>query len=645
MVLNLSNLSKSYGERVLFEHVSFSLEKGDILGLIGANGAGKTTLFHLLTGEEEPDDGQIIHDSAMTLGYLEQHVCSDSDKTCYEETLGIFEPLFQLERELREIRETLNGPAADFLAPEEFRYLIERQDTMTEEYQAKGGLTYASETRAVLSGLGFSEAEQELPVSHLSGGQKSKIGLAKLLLQKPDLMLLDEPTNHLDILSVDWLEKFIVSSKITTIVISHDRYFLDRVCNRIAEMENRAVYVTDGNYTRHMQLKEQRDVTAEREYAKTMAEVHRLEGVIEQQRRWNRERNIRKAESTQKRIDRMTDGLVRPEHENHDFSFFFAPGHESGEEVLKVREARMEFPGKVLYENASFELRRGECLFLIGENGIGKTTLIRQILRKGRGIQYGVGVEVGYFDQHQLNLNLNKTIFEEVHDLYPKMTDTEIRSALAVFGFRGEKVFDKIETLSGGERAKVALCRLMLRKCNFLLLDEPTNHLDIYSMAALEEALRQYGGTMLIISHDRYFINALADKVVRLRPDGTDVIKGNYDDFLAFEEARLAGAPDDTSAAPKKEMGSGGKTYLEQKKLRSERTKMRTALRRTEARIEELEGTVESLNAKLEDPALATDYETITELTGELAAANAELEKTLETWEELAETVGQFDEE
>ncbi len=633
MILNISNLSKAYGERVLLDRTNLAVEKGDIVGLIGANGAGKTTLFNLITGREDPDDGAVIRSPYTTLGYLEQHVCADSDKTTYEETVGIFQPLFDMEKELQELHTRIDNGEDD---------LIERQLALTEEFQDKGGLTFRALTRSVLTGLGFTEEEQGLPVSHLSGGQKSKIGLAKLLLQKPDLMLLDEPTNHLDILSVDWLEKFISGSKITTIVISHDRYFLDKVCNKVAEIENRKIYTTSGNYSRHMQLKEQRDLTADREYEKTMAEVKRLEGVIEQQRRWNRERNIKKAESTQKRIDRMTDGLERPEHENHDFSFFFQPGTESGEEVLEVRDAKMEFPGKTLYHDVNFEIRKGERIFLIGENGIGKTTLIRQILRKGRGVKYGVGVNVGYFDQHQLNLNLNHTIFEEIHDLYPKMSDTEVRSALAVFGFKGEKVFDSIETLSGGERAKVALCRLMLRKVNFLLLDEPTNHLDIYSMSALEEALKQYTGTMLVISHDRYFINALADKVVCLRADGSETVVGNYDAFLLAEEKRLSGTDD---AKEEKQLGSGGQTYLERKKQRSERTKAKTALRRKEEEISQLEEQIEDLSNRLDDDSIATDFEKISKLSEELAQANASLEQAMEDWETLAEVVNSFEED
>ena len=636
MILNVSNLSKSFGDRLLFEHANLSVEKGDLIGLIGANGAGKTTLFRLITGEEEADEGAVIRSPFTTLGYLEQHVCADSDRTTYEETLLVFSHLFEMEAELRSLTDALNGARAGDPA------LIARQEELLSAYEAGDGLTYKNLTRAVLSGLGFTEEEQALPVKSLSGGQKSKIGLAKLLLQKPDLMLLDEPTNHLDIASVGWLENFLKSSNITTIVISHDRYFLDKVCSRIAEISLRKLYVTDGNYTRHMALKAERDLSLQRNYDKTMAEVHRIEGIIEQQRRWNRERNIRTAESKQKQIDRLTKDLEAPEYEKYDFSFFFDPDSVSGEEVLKVSDLSMEFPGKVLYENVNFDIRRGERVFLIGENGIGKTTLLKQILKRVRGVRFGVGVTTGYFDQHQMNLSMNKTVLEEVHDMYPRMSDTEVRSALAIFGFKGEKVFEPIETLSGGERAKVALCRLMLRHCNFLLLDEPTNHLDLYSMAALEEALAQYEGTLFIISHDRYFINRLADKVIELKPSGTETFPGSFDDYQRELERR--GAPEeDASPKAEKQMGAGGLSYQEQKRLRSERTKKKTALRRAEERIAELEAEIETVNAQMGDDATAIDFEKMTALTEQLAGLNEDLERIMADWEMLAEEVANFE--
>lgn len=634
MVINISNVSKQYADRTLFENANLSVEKGEVVGLIGANGVGKTTLFNIITGKETPDTGMVIKSPFATVGYLEQHVCAESDKTCYEETVSIFDNLSLIEEELINIREALNGPEANNLD------LIERQETLLEKYHEHDGLTYVSLTHSVLSGLGFTDEEQNLPVKSLSGGQKAKIGLAKLLLQKPDLMLLDEPTNHLDIESVAWLEKFIQSSHITTIVISHDRYFLDRVATQIAEITTRKVYVTKGNYSRHMQLKAERDLAEERNYNNVMAEVKRLEGVIEQQKRWNREKNIKTAESKQKQIDRLTDGLEAPEHERFDFSFHFSPDTLSGEDVLDVVDARMDFPGNTLYSGVSFSIKRGEHIFIVGENGIGKTTLIKQIMRRTRGIKFGVGVTVGYFDQHQLNLNLANTAFDEIHDAYPKMTDTEVRKSLAIFGFKGDKVFDTLQTMSGGERAKVSLCKLMLRKCNFLILDEPTNHLDIYSMAALEDALKAYESTLLIISHDRYFINSLADKVVELKKDGADVYVGNYDNYIEAKEKTVS---EDISDAPKKEMGAGGKSYNEQKLLRRERTKIKTALRKAEELIAELEEKIELKNEELNSLADASDYEKTFALTNELAELEERLAGAMEEWENLAEQSLEFE--
>lgn len=640
MILSVSKLTKSYGDRVLFSDGSFSVEKGEIIGLIGANGVGKTTLFNIITGTEASDSGSVLLSSGAKVGYLEQHVCSDSERTCYEETLTVFSRLFEIEKEQKDIEEKL-GTLSE--TDEVGHELILRQAKLIEEYEALGGLTYVSRTHAVLSGLGFSDEEQKLPVSSLSGGQKSKVGLAKLLLGKPDVMLLDEPTNHLDIKSVQWLEKFIVSSRITALVISHDRYFLDRICTGIVEIYAKKLFVTAGNYTRHMQLREERDKTESRHYENTMAEVKRIEGIIEQQRRWNREKNIKTAESKQKQIDRMLEDLTVPEYENNDFKFSFTPLTESGDDVLSVADLKMEFPGKLLYENVSFEVKKGDAAFIVGENGIGKTTLVKQILRRGRGVRFGVGVTIGYFDQHQLELTLSKRIVDEVHDAFPSLTDTEVRSALAVFGFRGEKVFDTLEILSGGERAKVALCKIMLKKCNFLILDEPTNHLDIYSLDALENALIGYTGTLLIISHDRYFINKLSNKIIELRSEGSRVIPGNYENYeqLIISETL---PESETKPAPKKEIGSGGKGYLYKKQRRSELTKLKTSLRKTEEEIERLENEINDLNAALNDDSVSTDYERISELSDKLAQSNSALDTAMEMWEELSEKLAEYEE-
>lgn len=635
MLLNCNKVSKSYGDRVLLNEVSFTVEKGDILGLVGANGVGKTTIFRMIKGEEEPDGGAFIFSPYLKIGYLEQYVCGNSERTTYEEALSVFSHLFLIEDELEKIRQELDvNPDPE---------LIHRQDDLLEKYEKQDGLVYKSLTRSVLTGLGFSDAEQELPVSSLSGGQKSKIGLARLLLGKPDIMLLDEPTNHLDMSSVEWLEKFISGSGITTIVISHDRYFLDRIATGIAEITGKKIYVTEGNYSRHMELKAERDKSEGRHYENVMAEVHRLEGIIEQQKRWNRERNIKTAESKQKQIDRLMDGLSKPEYENFDYSFFFKPGLESGDDVLTLENVKKEYPGKVLYENVSFDIKKGDKVFILGDNGIGKTTLINQIMKREVGVRYGIGVKTGYFDQHQLNLNLSNTIFDEVHDAYPKMSDTEIRSALAIFGLKGEKVFDRLSSLSGGERAKVSLCKLMLKKCNLLILDEPTNHLDIYSMAALEEALIGYDGTLLVISHDRYFINKLASRIFRLERNGVKEYTGNYDEYLLQLEIEKENSSIGAVKKKEKPLGKGGQEYKNRKKLRSMRTKAKTALKRTEAEIEETETLIDELAKKMEDPENGTDFEKISELSKALDDANKRLEKAMARWEELALEVSEYE--
>ncbi|MDD6807069.1 MAG: ABC-F family ATP-binding cassette domain-containing protein [Oscillospiraceae bacterium] len=634
MILNVVKLEKSYGERTLFTDASFSIEKGDILGLVGANGVGKTTLFNIILGLESADSGSVVLQNSIKVGHLSQHVCANSDKTTYEETLSIFDHLKNMEARLKELEKLLS---MGDLSETESLTLINEQATLIEKYEAQGGLTYVSLTHAVLAGLGFSVEEQNLPVSALSGGQKSKVGLAKLLLEKPDIMLLDEPTNHLDISSVSWLEKFILGSKITAIVISHDRYFLDKICNKVAEIYTGKVFVTEGNYTRHMQLREEMEYSISRNYENTMAEVKRIEGIIEQQKRWNREKNIKTAESKQKQIDRMLSGLEKPEKEKNDITFSFSPYSESGDEVLSLKDVSMQFPGKTLYENVEFSVRKGDAVFIVGENGVGKTTLIKQIMKKGRGISFGVGVVIGYFDQHQLGLNMSKTIIDDVHDAFPALGDTDVRSALARFGFKNDKVFDEISVLSGGERAKVSLCKLMLKRCNFLILDEPTNHLDIYSMAALENALSSYTGTLLVISHDRYFINKLANKIVELKATGTNVIIGNYDTYI--EQTLEIGEGGIEPAKSQKEMGAGGKSYQEQKKKRSEQTKLKTAIQRIEREIELLEQEIDDIHIRLSSPEISSDYEKVTELTNLMTEKDDLLTAALLKWEELSNEI------
>ena len=624
--ISASNLSKSYGERELFSAVSFGVEKRDIIGLIGANGVGKTTLFRILTGREEPDTGGMSREAGLTVGYMEQHVCADSAATAMEEVLQVFAGLMEQERELSELNDRLLREHSDAL--------IERHTRLTEGFQADGGLTYRSRAKAALAGLGFSEEQMRLPVSALSGGQKSKLALARLLLSSPDLLLLDEPTNHLDIRSVEWLEDYISGYAGAAIIISHDRFFLDRVCNRIFELEQGRLYACDGNYTKYKEVKALRTLSETRAYENTMKEIRRLEGIVEQQHRWNREKNIKTAESKQKQIDRLEAALKKPDAPEREMHFTFSPRRNCGNDVLSVRGLHKTFSNEPLYSGVDFEVKKGDRLFLIGPNGCGKTTLLRQVMAGGEGcgvVGFGAGVEFGYFAQGHTGLSPEKTVLDEVWDAYTGMTQTEIRSALAAFLFHGEEVFKRIGELSGGERARVALCKLMLSGSNLLFLDEPTNHLDLRSREALEEALDGYGGTIVMVSQDRYFINKLATKICAFEAGGVHMYRGDYQEYLRLRPGEAAAAP-----APKKAAGRGGEDYKKRKEDAAALRRLRSSIARCEAEIAAAEAQAEEKRRLLETPEIASDYEQAMALGEEISCLDRQCESLMEVWESLS---------
>ena len=625
MLLEATNLSKSFGERTLFASASFRLEAGEKIGIIGANGSGKSTLFGIITGKEEASGGGIVKAKGVSIGYLSQYACKDSSRTLYDEALQIFSHLIELEAELEELHTALENSSEP--------KLIETEQQKREKFQSEGGLTYKARTRSALLGIGFSESELELKVSSLSGGQRSKIELCKLLLAAPDIMLLDEPTNHLDIEAIEWLDDFIANSKSAALIISHDRYFLDRIVNKIISIEHGKIVTYPGNYSRYIRLKSEREEAVAREYKNTMREIHRIEGIIEQQRRWNREKNIKTAESKQKQIDRILSTLEIPESELPDITVSFTAEGHCSDTVLTVGGAEKHFGEKRLYRDVSFELRRGERVLMLGKNGCGKTTLIKDI-KNGLG-KRGVGVTVGYFDQHAGSLDENKTVFEQLRHTFPNKSNTEIRSALALFLFVGEDVFKEISTLSGGEKARVALCELMLRKDNFLLLDEPTNHLDLNSREILEDALSCFEGTILAVSHDRYFINRLADRILYFKDETLCEHKGNYDDYIVSLKQK------ETSPAVKKEMGAGGAAYKQAKEEAARKRKAKTRLLKVEEEIAELEKGISQTEEKLSLPENLSDYEAISRLTLELEAAKEKLNSFMEEWELLAEETGE----
>ncbi len=619
--VSAQNLTLSFGENTVFGNVSFEIGDKDKVGLVGVNGAGKTSLFKVIKGEYQPDGGACFLGKNIRLGYMEQHTCSDN-KTVYNELISVFDDLINAEKELEEI--------AARLTKEPSSSLIARQDTLTEEFQKNGGLTYKSLTRSSLIGLGFEEKDFDMPTSKLSGGQRSKLILAKLLLSRADFLLLDEPTNHLDVSAVEWLESFLSSFSGAYIVVSHDRYFLDRVTNKTIEIDNGRMRSYNGNYSVFLMKKEAEQKAIREKYENDLKEIERLEGIIAQQRQWNREKNIKTAESKEKVIERIRAQLVPPDARSMKIRFDFTPKCVSGEDVLEVSNLSKSFGDKKIFGEVSFEIKRGERVFLLGDNGCGKTTLLKILMKDlypdGGKFKFGANVFTGYFDQVQAKLDLGKTALEEVWSSFPFMTETVIRNALAAFLFKGDDVFKRLSACSGGERARIALLKLMLGRYNFLLLDEPTNHLDAFSREELENTLMNYSGTMLIVSHDRYFINKLATSIMELTPNGIKQFSGNYDDYaenreIAVKEIKKYAAPKPNDYKLKKERASN---------LR----KMKTRLTRLEEQIEEAERETAELEENLAE---ALPYEKLIEISRRLEELNVQKNGLYLEWERLSE--------
>lgn len=631
-MLNVHNLCMQFGVRTLFQNVTLDVEDRDKIGLVGINGAGKSTLFKIIMGELAPTSGEFFKSKQAVIGYLEQHTCQNPERSVYEELLSVFEDLQEIERQLEII-------GAQLMASEEpAGELIEKQAFLTEQLERSGGLTYVSRTRATLLGLGFTEQDFSMETGKLSGGQRSKLCLAKLLLSNANFLLLDEPTNHLDIPSVEWLEGFIKDFKGAVLIVSHDRYFLDKITNKIFELDHQRVEVYRGNYSQYLEKKEQRQEAIRRQYELDLKEIERIEGIIAQQRQWNKEKNIKTAESKQKVVDRIRENLVVPETENAKIRFDFSPRRVSGNDVLIGSSLSMAFGEKQLYQNVNLHIQRGDKVFLLGANGCGKTTLFKQLLGEyalppqGE-VVFGAKVDTGYFDQVQGNLHMGKTAMDEVWDTFPDFTQTEIRNALAAFLFRGDDVYKRVAELSGGERARISLLKLMLHGSNFLLLDEPTNHLDTASREALEDTLLQYSGTMLIISHDRYFINKMANKVLALKKDGLETYLGNYDYYL---EKTRENPVQQQSAMPREATG-GGTAYKQKKERESAKRKLTTRVARAEEKIEQLEKEAEEVNKQIQLPEVTADFEKLMEYTQRLHALQGEQEAAYEEWESLQE--------
>lgn len=633
LLLSMNNVAMSFADRELFANVSFDVYDDDKIGFVGVNGCGKTTLFRLLKGEHTPDEGGIHIAGSCRMGFMEQFACRDSSKTVLDEALTIFSDLEDMELELEEIHDRIDS--GDHSAE-----ILERQQRLTEEYERGGGLTYKSRTASALMGLGFSESDMKLPTSVLSGGQKSKLQLAKLLLSQANLLLLDEPTNHLDIKSVEWLERFLADYRGAYIVISHDRYFLDKVTKRTIELENRTVTDYKGGYTRFLQLKAEEMERRRKVYESTLKEIGRIEGIIEQQKRWNQAHNYVTIASKQKSIDRLEATLVKPDDAPDAIHFSFKSADGCGNDVFHAEKLALSFDGKRLFRNVTIDIKKGERVFLIGGNGCGKTSLFKiltgQYQPDSGEFSYGTRVQHGYFDQAQAGLDDSKTAIDEVWDMYPRMTETQVRTVLGSFLFKGDDVFKRISELSGGERARIAILKLMLSGANFLLLDEPTNHLDITSCEALENALRNYDGTLFIISHDRYLINKLADRIYALTPDGVKEYRGSYDDYLEKAEQEQAGAV----RTEKQEKPAKTNDYKQRKERESERRKLNTRVSRAEKEIEELD---EKIAALAEELSGISDYQLAMEKSNELEELRARQEQVMSEWEEASLALEEFD--
>lgn len=635
IVLSGNDISVSFGGETLFHDVNFRLEENGRAGLVGVNGCGKTTLMHVINGRQEAETGGISKAAGIKLGCMEQYVIRDDNITLYDEVLEIFRPLIDAENELADIAVAID-------TGDHSEQTLSRQMQLQERFEREGGLTYKSMTCSALVGLGFSEDDFNKPISVMSGGQKSKAQLAKLLLSGSNILLLDEPTNHLDITACEWLEKFLTEYKGAYIVISHDRYFLDKVTDTTFEMENRTLREYKGNYTRYLELKAEAREAQQRVYDRTVKEINRIEGIVEQQKRWGQEHNFITAASKQKQADRLKETLEKPEDLPEAIKFTFRAKEGGANDVLIAKGLSKSFDGTAVFTNAELDIKKNTTTFILGENGCGKTTLLKILTGEYQAdsgeYKFGNNIQFGYYDQAQTDLDPSKTVIDEVWDRYPKMTQTQVRSALAQFLFKGDDVFKNVGKLSGGEKARVSLLKLMLSKANMLLLDEPTNHLDIHSREALENALASYGGTLLIVSHDRYLINKLADRIVWLGKTGTVNIDGNYDRYIELKEAKAQ-----SEQAVQVKAAEGKKNdYKERKERESTLRKLSGALKRCEQAIDEIGLKTAELAQQMSQPEIATDYEKTSALAQEIEALKEKEEALTAEWMELSEQIESF---
>lgn len=634
MVLACQNISKAYGVNEILNHINFHIEAKEKLAIVGINGAGKSTLLKIIMNEEEADEGQVVIGKDITVGYLAQHQNSYYDKTIYEELLSVKQNVIDLQEQIRQLEQDMKH-----LEGAELEDALERYTRMNHTFEMQDGYSFESQITGILKGLGFEESEFNRPVSELSGGQKTRVSLGRLLLSRPDIILLDEPTNHLDLNSIAWLEGYLRSYDGAVIIVSHDRYFLDKIVTKVVEIENTQATIYHGNYSYYAKKREEVRLSKYRAYMNQQAEIRHQEEVIAKLKQFNREKSIKRAESREKMLDKI-ERLDKPQEIHDEMRLTLTPDVESGNDVLLVEGLAKSFDGKTIFSNVNMDIKRGERVALIGNNGTGKTTILKiinQLLSKDSGkVVLGAQVHIGYYDQEHQVLHPDKTIFDELQDTYPQMNNTRVRNVLAAFLFTGEDVFKKIEDLSGGERGRVSLAKLMLSNANFLILDEPTNHLDITSKEILENALKNYSGTILYVSHDRYFINQTATRILDLSPTGITSYIGNYDYYI--EQQLVSTARAEEKAVVVKEETENKKDWKRSKEEQAKERKRQNDIKKTEARIEELEQLLSSLEEELALPENATNVAKLTEITAKQTAANEELETLYEMWETLSES-------
>lgn len=616
MLIECSNITKSFQGIPLLKDITFKVDDHDKIAIIGVNGAGKTTILKIISGEEEYDGGNLFCNKELSLGYLKQQHDLNMDKTVYDIGLDVFAPLLAIENRLRELEILMSNDHSE--------KILSEYDRLTHEFQEHDGYSYPSKLTGVLKGLGFNEEEMKLKVSMLSGGQKTRLALAKMLLQEPKLLLLDEPTNHLDNMAISFLESYLKNYPHAVIIVSHDRYFIDQVSNKIIEIENGKSKTYKCKYNEYSILKKKQRAVDLKHYLNQQKEIKRIQQSIDTLKSYNREKQVKRAESKEKQLAKM-ERIERPENLPDTITINFKPKRESGFDVLKIENLAVKFD-EILFKNINIEIKKQERVALVGDNGIGKTTLFRTILNElipfqGK-IKFGSKVDLAYYDQEHQTLSMNKTIFNEISDNYPKMTNTEIRNSLALFNFKGEDVFKEISLLSGGEKGRVVLTEILLKQANFLILDEPTNHLDIASKEVLEDALNQFDGTIFFISHDRYFINKVATRVIELTNNKAISYDGNYDTYFSNKIIDKPVKKENTD-------------YQNMKQQNALYRKQQNKIKKVETNISNLENQINILNQQLQSEEVLNDYQKYNQINDEIALLENQLNTLMEEWEAL----------